>query len=549
MVRAKPPLMRGLCILLGLAALAPFVNRAFSADEPYHRLIARWQASRPGAPYDFPADDAGHGNPGWERGRPPRMVNPLLFHQYLGLVMRLWGGELWKLRLSLLVFPLMALAAMGSLGRRLLGGSETFWPGAFLLAAPAFWLGSTALLMDVFMLALELGGLALFIKGTEERHRGWLALGGLLLGLSPLAKYTGGLGLLLAGCWLYLKSGGRGLARSAWVFGLMLAPLALWSWWTWQIYGEPHLLAAWKRSGEVGWAKALAVLFFWSGSTLLPFAFLLKPWVRSRAEALAWAAASAGSAAVFVSPYGGFSPGQAVVAGLCLTSSLAFLWRIARGWGSLWERREDRFLLIWFACAAFALWRVMPWTAARYHLIALPPAILLVLRLVSSAVREPAGRASYLRAVGTAMAAWTFCLALTDYAQAYVNRRIHRDLPGFLDAVSHRPTLSPRFYFLGDAFTDATPYLEDLGGAAAFPDDRLPRGALLVRKTRAMPAQWAGPVRADLEFLGALEYPSRWPLRVMDLPSSAGFYASVWGALPWSFTLGPWERLLVHRVK
>jgi len=38
------------------------------------------------------------------------------------------------------------------------------------------------------------------------------------------------------------------------------------------------------------------------------------------------------------------------------------------------------------------------------------------------------------------------------------------------------------------------------------------------------------------------------PLRVMDVPASAGFYASCWGALPYAITNDPLERFELTRV-
>jgi hypothetical protein len=39
------------------------------------------------------------------------------------------------------------------------------------------------------------------------------------------------------------------------------------------------------------------------------------------------------------------------------------------------------------------------------------------------------------------------------------------------------------------------------------------------------------------------------PLRVMDVPASAGFYASCWGALPWAITNHPLERFELYQAQ
>jgi hypothetical protein len=46
----------------------------------------------------------------------------------------------------------------------------------------------------------------------------------------------------------------------------------------------------------------------------------------------------------------------------------------------------------------------------------------------------------------------------------------------------------------------------------------------------------------------SIEVRSHNPLRVMDVPASAGFYASCWGALPWMITAHPLERFELYQV-
>ena len=42
---------------------------------------------------------------------------------------------------------------------------------------------------------------------------------------------------------------------------------------------------------------------------------------------------------------------------------------------------------------------------------------------------------------------------------------------------------------------------------------------------------------------------ARVPLRVMDIPGSAGFYASCWGILPYAITSHPLEHFELYRVE
>jgi hypothetical protein len=51
-----------------------------------------------------------------------------------------------------------------------------------------------------------------------------------------------------------------------------------------------------------------------------------------------------------------------------------------------------------------------------------------------------------------------------------------------------------------------------------------------------------------LKVIREFDYPSCFPIRIMDNKGSAGFYASVWGALPFTFSNSPLERFHLYEV-
>ena len=59
---------------------------------------------------------------------------------------------------------------------------------------------------------------------------------------------------------------------------------------------------------------------------------------------------------------------------------------------------------------------------------------------------------------------------------------------------------------------------------------------------------WFRPPAGAIRPLAVYPYPSRWPFRVMDNRGSAGFYASAWGALPFTVSFGPLERYTLFEV-
>ena len=63
-----------------------------------------------------------------------------------------------------------------------------------------------------------------------------------------------------------------------------------------------------------------------------------------------------------------------------------------------------------------------------------------------------------------------------------------------------------------------------------------------------MPRWWFSVFRERLGPVKEYVYPADGPLRLMDMDGSAGFYATAWGALPFTFSTGPWERYRLWEV-
>ncbi len=185
---------------------------------------------------------------------------------------------------------------------------------------------------------------------------------------------------------------------------------------------------------------------------------------------------------------------------------------------------------------------VMQWVAARYYLTILVPAVFLTFRIWQR--RFPFSPVRLARVHVAALGAM-FLLSLGvgvgDYLQAGTSRRVAREAAADGWLASGR-----RGFFLGDSFRAR--YLKGGGWRPAFQDVALHPGDLIFRQEVIMPAWWFRAESHPLRVLKTYTYPSRWPLRVMDNRGAAGFYASAWGALPFTITAGPLERYTLLEV-
>ncbi|MBV9080670.1 MAG: glycosyltransferase family 39 protein [Elusimicrobia bacterium] len=524
---------RLIAFFLPLLLSAPFLHRAFFVDDGYFVRIATWLKDHPSAPYDFRADDAGRDTLGWEKSGFVRMVNPLAQHYYLALLLKIGGGRIWVLRLGTALLTGFGAVALFELARR--WTSHPLAATALAAVSPAWWGTAHSLLIDSTMGSLMLGGVYLFIRAAETDSLGRSIASGILLGLAILSKYPAVFAFPLTAAWWFLyrkKSGRPWILVVSWVIaaGFLIG----YSVWTARLYGRPHILAASARMvHEFGWPKVVVLLVFFSGACLPAFAAWLTAPRRARALALVGAAAMA---FFFAGPRGGFDVVGASLLGLFIATAVLFLANVAgeyRGW--IWPR--DAFVAAWIFGFFAMMLSVMDWVAVRYYFIVAPAAAIAAVRLVEQTAAAP-------RRILAVLLAGSFlvggAVVYADYRQAEASRALVADLRagGF--------TGGPRHFYLGDSFTMS--YLRAEGWSPCFADTRLEPGDWILASEVTMPLVWLNREPVTLKPLVSFDFPTRFPIKVMDYAGSAGFYASVWGALPYTWSRGPWERYQLYQV-
>lgn len=517
---------------------APFVGRAFFVDDNYQMLMARGTWEHPLRPYDFKADDNGRDNFGWEKGQPPRMVNPPLHHYILGLFWKLGGGRVWIVRLLSLFLAGGTAVFIYLLAARLLISPMPVT--ALAVMTPAFWLTSYSLLIDSTLLFFFLGSLWAWVEGLRRRSAGWLTLSGLFMGFSLLAKYTGAMIFPVAVLfwWTDRESGRRWTPWLTFVWpALIFGAWCEWNIWT---YGAVHFTESAKRVMQVfSWTHVLIFLTFFSGVFLLPLLGWLEP--RTTRKNLLSILGAVLFAFFLSGSWGGFSRGQSLLISGFSVGGLLFIWAVIKSLrGSKYG--TDLFLMGWLMLGAIQMVYVMQWVAARYYLTVLVPTVFLTYRLWQRRAEfSPLRMARIQNIVGGGLFFFTLCLCIGDYLQADTQRRIANDVDRDRILSTGR-----RGIYLGDSFTSS--YLKTVGWEPAFKTTPLKKGDFILKQEVIMPPWWFRPSGILLRPLAVYEYPSRWPFRLMDNQGSAGFYASAWGALPFAFSMGPLERYVLFEV-
>ncbi len=591
-----------LLTFLTLLITLPFVNRAYFVDDFYFVTIAKGILEHPTRPYDFRSDDAGLNTLGWERGQQPRMVNPLLFHYFLAAVIKVWGEEVWKLRTASLIFSLISVWSVYFVGKRFV--RNAFAAASLLAVTPAFWVSSYSLLIDSALLAFFLAALVCFIEGHERKNKKLLILSGLLIGATLLTKYTGVLIVPVVMLWHYFHKKTYSFNRTLLALAVGLVIFLLWGVWGIFTYGQMHFTATlsrgfhpttffglaalglflsavffgWKEPKRIGanipaWVcglasltlctlylgksqslaewlqvfyidKAISVASFLGGTTVFLFAapvFLGKKSLRALGL---WVLFVALLFLAFSSRFGGFNPLQSAMLAFFIGASVAFGGRVLLG-SSPRSASSQLFLLLWVGMGVLELILVMPWTAARYLLIVLPPVCWLFQKWL-----EEAGQMRFFRWIWGMTVVMGMAIAYADYAQANVIHRFSQVLEtqqAQFQSLAARPP--KHWYYLADTFDGTQPYVLRQGWESVFPFQEFEKGSLLLRSRYRRSSWWNLPQPERFPPIVVWEYPHWLPLRVMDIPASAGFYASCWGSLPYAITRHPLERFELSLVQ
>jgi len=526
--------MRVIAFLVPLLLSLPFLGRAYFVDDGYFVEIGSWLKDHPTLPYHFQTDDGGQLVRGWKEDGSVGMVNPLGHHYYLSLLLKMGLEGEWGLRLGGVLLSCFAGLILFELARR-----WTNYPllsVLLVLVTPVHWLTAHSLLIDATLSCFFLAGLYTFLRGAELDSLVYYFLSGVFMSLAVLTKYTGLFILPLTLSWAYLyrkKISRRWAVGIPWV--MALAALGLYNLFTLKLYGQFHILAAsTKMTQGLGVIKFLLLMVFFSGVSIIP----LVSWrfLKMR-PAFSFGFMVFILTLFFSSSFGGYSFLQSFLIGLWFVTSLVLVFHI-------WSFREkfinprDTFLAVWILGFILMMALVMTWVAARYFMLVIPAVVFFSIRLVE--IRWPLSARKVLAGIFLVLFGVSGMLATSDYNQAEAQRAIGPRLEkkGYVGGAGR--------YYLGDTFTMS--YLREKGWQPAFKGVQFRKGDLILTREITLPPIWNWRENIRVRKIDTFEFPSMAPLKVMHSKGAAGFYASLWGALPYTVALGPGELMNLYEV-
>jgi 4-amino-4-deoxy-L-arabinose transferase-like glycosyltransferase len=527
--------LAGLC----LAFLVPFVGKAFNIDEPLFLWAARHILGHPFDPYGFSVNWYGYAMP-----MSAVMKNPPLGPYYIAVMAALFGWS--EVALHLAFLPLGIGAVLGTYLVAARFCQRPFVAALCALCTPVFFVSSTTVMCDTMMLALWLHAIHLWTTGLERNSALRLLSAALLVGLCALTKYFGIMLIPL----LLLYSAMKRRQFRWWVLYLLVpcAMLFCYQWMTDRLYGRGLLLdaAAYAtvfRSHVGRWSPAalligtafmggcVAVVLFFTG-LLWPRKLILAGLAAAAILVLATASGetlgnhllpgSLGARLVLLSQFGLFVGG-----GFALLVMAAL---------DLAQHRDAEAVLVFAWVAGTAVFAVLVnWTANGRSILPMVPAagILLVRRLDGRGRLAPGTgwRRLWLATAGAAVLSVT--VGWADYVFAGSARTAARYVQQL------RIDKGRTLWFQGHWGFQY--YLEQRGYPPVdVTRTKFAKGDIVVSPDNNTNTFTPAPGRLRQIYALNLQA-SRW-ITTMSLEAGAGFFAEVWGPLPFAFGKVPPER-------
>ena len=535
---SRPFERHGWMLLAGatLACLLPFAGKAFHVDDPLFVWVARHIVDHPVDPYGFDVN--------WtltSESISKVTKNPPLVSYAIAAAGSFIGWGETTLHLLFLLPAVLVVLGTLALGRRFAPRAP---PAAWVvLASPVFLLCATGITCDVPMLALWIGAVLLWHDGLEDDDPKRLAAAAIVIATASLTKYFGMSLIPLVAAYALAK-------RAPWKrwapwLALPVVPLAAYQLWTQAKYGRGLLLdaAAYATQWSDGQTRSLLdrglVGLAFTGGCVLP-ALALAPilwrrgWLAGGAVAAAGAGALIASHAATVPAEGRVMVGvQAAffVAGGIATLALA-VDELRR------ERSAEAILLAAWVGGTFVFASFVNWTINGRSILPMVPAVGI---LVARALERRAAPSRGLAWVAAPLALSAIVGLTVTAADARVANAQREAVRTIREKAGGRALWSEghwgfQYYAqeAGARQVDVQAMGLSAGDIVAFPYNNT--------RIVGLPKSLTGPT-------DHFELPSGFFASTLRQDLGAGFYASVFGPLPYALGPVPAERFGLIEVK
>lgn len=518
-----------LCTLATVAALAPFAGRAFNIDDTLFLDAAKQICAHPADPYGFAINWYG-----WDMRMSDVTQNPPLACYYIALVASCAGWSEPALHLGFLLPAVAVVVGTYFLALRFCG--KPLVATLMTLLCPVFLVSGLTVMCDTLMLAFWLWALILWLRGMDGGNHLFFILSACCIAAATLTKYFAIAlvpMLLVYSLMRWQQVGWRIL-----YFLIPVVAILIYDSMTRSLYGRSMFLGAGSYALTIGnktdYATRLLVTLSFMGGSLAMFLFYA-PLLWSRWVLAVGVAATGLIVAWFVSMTNlGTFPFPADYGARWLIAAQLGIWVmvgvgvLALAVTDLRRRRdaESMLLVLWIMGTFLFSW-ILNWTINGRSILPMAPAAsILIARRIQQRWPDSAG--------------WRFpwefvplvCTGLLAMAVTWADVKL-ADSARIAAAEFHQQYAEreDRVRFAGHWGFQY--YMEACGFQPLDVHQRIiPGDVLILPENNTNVPQLPPQVFSEV---GRVEYVACPILTTMSAPVGAGFYASVWGPLPFVF--------------
>lgn len=548
----KPSLRLDLFIVLSFTLLTtlPFLGQAWNIDEPFFLAVGHHILTDPLHPFDFYFNWYGK-----EQLYASMNNTPPFFHYLLAIALKITGGGEWAMRALFLPFDLLSAFSLYLIAARFL--KRPLLPTLIILASPAYLIDMPHLMPEKIMAAFSFLCLYSLIRSIDDNESRWYWISALALAFALLSKYAAV--FLLLPAIGYSIERGVSFKRIGIYLLISLSGIALYL-----LYDRLTHRAALSAITDV-----FSALFFFKSPALTPSyklrAFLsfvgglgvvtcFWPPVAFRIKFKPLLIIFLATTALFLPYFDPLGPTWTMTYIRPLDRILGFIFSLGALWsiGGLFSSRHLRGWPLWtsWILSAGFIQIVLYWSiVARLIIFLLPPLIFgMAEKMESTMTIQKIKPLMIFSLIFTLFI--SISLARVDMAYANSQRRFAQWVK------THYTDQGEKFWFAGHWGFQY--YLEKIGAVALNENDPnqkiKPGNIILYSKVNTNPVMPAmpDPKRERFDLLETITVQSPIPLRLMKPAKSlarAGFYSSLWGFLPYTFSREPLDEFFIVRAQ
>jgi 4-amino-4-deoxy-L-arabinose transferase-like glycosyltransferase len=529
-------------VIVTLAFLAPFLNKAFHMDDPLFLWAAKHIQNNPADFYGFSVNWYGN-----ERPMYWVMKNPPLTSYYIAAATSVLGFSEMVLHTAFLLPAVASILGTYYLARHLT--AKPALAAVLTLLTPAFLVSSTNIMCDTMMLSFWVWAIFLWIRGIKNNNHPDLFFSSVLIAICTLTKYFGVSLILLLSVYTLMKKNKP--KYSVLYFLIPACLLAGYQWLSFSLCGRELFSDAGEYASFVRKAssqlfvKGLTGLAFTGGCTITVLFFSVMLFSK---RFFVWTTAATILLIVIlisvrktdiIQTYADnhVNWGFVIQLGLMCATGAAVLWLSIAD--LVKHKNSDSLLLFLWLLGTFVFAGLLNWTVNARSVLPLVPAVsILIARRID--FKPESGHIRKIAWPLIASAAVSLLVCTADYIYAGTARQAAISINGKFSNYKNAVWFEGHWGFQY--------YMEALGGKAlVFEKTMLEPGNIII-----IPLQNTNikiPPQNYAEKIDVLQF-EQFPLAAtMSFTLGAGFYTSIWGPLPYAIGKTAPEDYLIYRVK